>query len=247
MILSMTLPENGAAALLKVLRQEPAFWKLPVLATIPNGEMAESLPLVMETDDFLCKCHPMFDLSRRVQRLIDIASFRQRESHLQDEANRDPLTALLNRRGPHAAVSSLRKEDMPLAVCLFDLDDLKKVNDTYGHDMGDRMLRTFADLLHSRTRSGDVHCRYGGDEFILVLRRIVSPEAAVAKSSEIRRAFHDFLTLEALPVACSVGIALCQEDEQVSAELIERADRAPYRAKRESKGGCCLWSAETDD
>ena len=83
-ILSVALPENGAAGLLKALRQEPMLWRLPVLATIPNGEMAEKLPLVRETDDFLCKCHPMFDLSRRVKRLIDIASCRRREIALQD-------------------------------------------------------------------------------------------------------------------------------------------------------------------
>ena len=244
LILSMTLPENGADGLMKVLRQEPAFWALPVLATIPTGEMVEKLPLVMETDDFLCKCHPMFDLNRRVQRLIDFASLRRRETILQDEANRDPLTALLNRRGLQTAVSSLRKEDMPLAICLFDLDDLKKVNDTYGHEMGDRMLRGFADLLSKKTRSGDIPCRYGGDEFVLLLRRMVSPEAAITKATAICEAFHDFWEAEAFPAACSVGIAMCGEDELFSDELIEQADRALYRAKRENKGGCCLWNGE---
>ena len=82
---------------------------------------------------------------------------------------------------------------MPIAVCLFGLDDLEKVNDTYGLEMGDRMLHTFADLLRSKTRSGDIHCRCGGDAFILVLRRMASSEAAVTKSTEICRAFHEFL------------------------------------------------------
>lgn len=109
----------------------------------------------------------------------------------------------------------------------------------YGHEMGDRMLRI-------KTRSGDIHCRYGGDEFILVLRRMVNPEAAVKKSAEICRAFHDFLAQESLPAACSGGVILCGEGDQLSAELIERADRALYRAKWENKGGCCLWSAEKD-
>ena len=145
-ILSMTLP-GDAALVMKTLNQEPAFWKIPVLATIPSGECMEELPLALEADDFLCKCHPIFDLNRRTQRLVELASLRRRESVLENEANRDPLTGLLNRRGLQNAVSSLRKEDMPLAVCLLDLDDLKKVNDAYGHDIGDRMLRAFADLL----------------------------------------------------------------------------------------------------
>ena len=72
LILSMTLPENGAAAILKMLRQEPAYWQIPVLATVLSGERMDEWPLAMETDDFLCKCHPMFDLHRRVQRLLPV-------------------------------------------------------------------------------------------------------------------------------------------------------------------------------
>ena len=181
----MTLPGDGAASVLKALRQEPALWQIPVLATIPSGDKMEELPLALETDDFLCKCHPLFDLHRRVQRLVDIASFRRRESILQDEANRDPLTGLLNRRGLQAAMASLSEGDLPLAVCLFDLDDLKKVNDTHGHDAGDRMLRAFADLLRRQTRAEDIHCRYGGDEFVVILKQISSLETILRKGGNI--------------------------------------------------------------
>ncbi len=243
-ILSMTLPGDGAAAVLKALRQEMIFWQIPILATIPGGEKAEELPLVLEADDFLCKCHPLFDLHRRVQRLVDIASFHRRESALQDEANRDPLTGLLNRRGLQAAMLSLRKEDLPLAVCLFDLDDLKKVNDTRGHDTGDRMLRAFADLLRRQTRSEDIQCRYGGDEFMVVLKNLDDVRIVMKKGEEICRIFRDCLAQEAIPASCSVGIALCGTDEKPSAELIEHADQALYHAKRENKGGCCLWTEE---
>ena len=133
----MTLPENGSALVLKSMRQDPVLWKIPVLAIIPNGKMLEELPLVMETDDFLCKCHPLFDLHRRVERLMEILAFQERESILQDEAARDSLTGLLNRRGLQAAVESIRREEMPLTVCRFDLDNLKDVNDCFGHNAGD--------------------------------------------------------------------------------------------------------------
>ncbi len=241
LILSMTLPENGAAAILTTLRQEPVYWKLPVLATIPSGEKMEELPQAMETDDFLCKCHPMFDLRRRVQRLVEIATAQERERALKDEANRDPLTGLLNRRGLQAAMASLRAEEMPLAVCLFDLDDLKKVNDRRGHETGDRMIRAFADLLRRHTREQDIQCRYGGDEFMVVLKRLNDAEIALKKGTDICRAFQSYLTAEQLPASCSGGVALCGANEKPSAALIERADQALYRAKRENKGGCCLW------
>ena len=242
-ILSVTLPENGAASLIKVLRQEPGLWKIPVLATIPGGEKMEELPLASETDDFLCKCHPMFDLRRRVQRLMDIAAACERESILRDEASRDHLTGLFNRRGLEMAMDSLRTEDLPLAVCLFDLDDLKAINDTYGHEMGDRMIHTFADLLCSQTREEDIRCRYGGDEFMVVLKHLKDVKTVVKKGTDICRAFHDCFTGEDIPLSCSAGIALCGKDESLSGELIEHADQALYRAKRENKGGCCLWES----
>ena len=242
-ILSMTLPGDGAASVLKALRQEPALWQIPVLATIPSGDKMEELPLALETDDFLCKCHPLFDLHRRVQRLVDIASFRRRESILQDEANRDPLTGLLNRRGLQAAMASLSEGDLPLAVCLFDLDDLKKVNDTHGHDAGDRMLRAFADLLRRQTRAEDIHCRYGGDEFVVILKQISSLETILRKGGNICQAFHGFQLPDGSRATCSGGIALCGSHEKLSEELISRADAALYQAKQEHKGTCCLWKA----
>ena len=76
--------------------------------------------------------------------------------------------------------------------------------------------------------------------------RLPDPEAAMKKGIEICEAFRTFIPPDSIPSACSGGIILCGEDESLSAELIERADRALYRAKRENKGGCCLWSAETD-
>ena len=241
LVLSMTLSENGASAVLTTLRQEPVYWKLPVLATVPGGEKMEELPLAMETDDFLCKCHPMFDLHRRVQRLVEIATAHERERALKDEANRDPLTGLLNRRGLQEAMNSLRAEELPLAVCLFDLDDPKKANDGRGHETGDKMIRAFADLLRRHTQEQDILCRYGGDEFMVVLKRLNDAEAALKKGTDICREFQSYLTAEQLPASCFGGIALCRANEKPSTALIERADRAMYRAKRENTGGCCLW------
>ena len=237
MLLSMTLPRDGAAVVLKALRQKSEFWQIPVLSTIPCGEMLEQLPLARETEDFICKCHPQQDLRRRVARLVDMAAFRKRESSLREEANQDYLTGLLNRRGLQAAMDSLRKENLPMAVCLFDLDEMKTVNDTLGHTAGDRMLRSFAALLRRQTRSGDILCRYGGDEFLMILKGMNGEEAAGKRGEQICRLFR-----EQFQGACSCGIAMCTADEEPLPKLIERADQALYRAKRENKGGCCLWT-----
>lgn len=232
-ILSMTLHENGAASLLKDMRQNPMLWRIPVLATIPGGGKINVTPLAMETDDFLCKCHPQCDLKKRVERLMGIVASHEREMILQDEASRDYVTGLFNRRGLQAALDSLRKEDLPLAICLFDLDDFKTVNDTCGHDEGDRMIQSFADLLRRNTRSKDILCRYGGDEFLILLKHMNDELAAIKKAETICREFHS---------SCSVGIAMCSAEEKNISRLIQCADQALYRVKRENKGGCCLWN-----
>lgn len=240
-ILSMTLPGNGAGRVLKILRQDMALWRIPVVASIPGEETVGAFPAAMETDDFLCKCHPMFDLRRRVDRLMDVVQAHKRERELRDEASRDYLTGLLNRRGLQTAMDSLRKEDLPLAVYLFDLDNLKQTNDTCGHDMGDQMIQCFAALLRRQTRSGDILCRYGGDEFVVILRHLGHSTDAMNKGQKICEAFHQSFGPGRVVPTCSVGIALCGVDERPSMGLIERADQAMYRAKRDNKGGCCLW------
>ena len=245
-VLSMTLPGGGSDRLMRQLRQDMALWRIPVLASIPSGESLKAMPGAMEADDFLCKCHPVFDLHRRVDHMMEMVRSRQREQALQDEASRDYLTGLLNRRGLQSAMDGLRKEDLPLAVYLFDLDNLKQANDTCGHDMGDQMIQCFALMLRRQTRTGDILCRYGGDEFVVILKHLGQGEDAVKKGNEICEAFRKSLGVGFMAPASSVGVALCGPDERPSMNLIEKADRAMYRAKRENKGSCCLWDG-TDE
>ena len=240
-ILSMALSDNGADSVVKFMHRESDLWNIPILGTIPSGAVMDKFPSVSEADDFLCKGHPMIDLRRRVRRLLDIRTLRKREFDLQNEAYKDYLTKLLNRRGFKAATDSLRAEDFPLAVCLFDLDDLKKINDTYGHDTGDRMLQALAEHLSRHTRTTDIRCRYGGDEFAVIIKRIKDGQTALKKGLEICRALREYVSEDNLSVFCSGGIALCDSVEESLNEVIERADKALYRAKRESKGNCCLW------
>ena len=241
MILSATLPEEGAFRLLKAMRQDPVLWRIPVLTTVPQGRDVERLCTELDTDDFLCKHHPLSDLRRRVRYLLSMAAHQEQEQKLKDEACRDYLTGLLNRRGFYAALDALRQEDLPVAVYLFDLDDLKKVNDQYSHEAGDEMLRFFSELLRRQTRKEDILCRYGGDEFAVVLRRISSLPTILRKGEEICREFHEFLLPNGFHAACSGGITFCGADERPSAKLLEQADAALYQAKRQHKGSCCLW------
>ena len=239
-LLSMMLPGDGATAFLREMRRDSAYWQIPVLALIPQCDVEREYPQALEMDDFLCKCHPMFDLRRRVVRLIDMESVYARERALRDEANRDYLTGLYNRRGLQTAVNTLRVAGIPAMLCLFDLDNLKCVNDSLGHDTGDRMIKAFAKLLCRMTRAEDIQCRYGGDEFIVILKGMEDRHSAMQKCGEICSAFRESMLEEGIDGSCSCGVAACGANEEL-VKWIERADRALYRAKRENKGSCCLW------
>ena len=240
-ILSMTLPESGAVALLRTARQNPVLWRIPVLVTLPQDESLEEQALELDADDFIRKPHTRRGLRKRLTQLLGLTAHQQREQVLQDEACRDYLTGLLNRRGFHTALNVLRQEDLTLAVYLFDLDDLKRINDTHGHEAGDSMLCAFSEQLRKYTRDGDILCRYGGDEFVVILKHIYSVETIRKKGQSICEGFSACALPDGARASCSCGIALCGDDEKPSARLIERADQALYRAKRENKGGCCLW------
>ena len=138
------------------------------------------------------------------------------------------------------AINSMKKEKTPLAVYLFDLDHLKQVNDTYGHLEGDRIIQQFGAFLQSHTRENDVLARYGGDEFIVVMKQIKSEQDMLKKGREICRTFQDNCFVKGIPASCTAGIAIWNAGDSME-EIIDGADQALYRAKSGYKGDCCLW------
>ena len=239
-ILSMTLPEQGAAQILQTVRQNSKLWRVPVLATLPQDPTLEAQALALDADDFIGKPHTRRGLQKRISQLMSLAEHYAREKMLQDEACCDYLTGLLNRRGLQAAIDTLRQEDLPLALFLFDLDNLKKVNDQFGHEKGDELLIAFGKLLRSKTREGDILCRYGGDEFVVILRRLEDREAVLRKSMEICSSIQECHIVDGFCASCSGGAVVCGSGERPSAELIRKADRALYGVKQVHKGTCYL-------
>ena len=211
-----------------------------ILISTPCEERGKEFELAIGSDDFLCKCHPLTDLRRRVDRIIKMEDLQTKKVVLQDEACRDPLTGLFNRRGLELSLASMNSSDLPLAVCMFDLDDLKGINDAFGHKAGDLVIRAFSELLVRETRNDDILCRYGGDEFIVILKNISDAKVIEKKGDGICVKFHESLDEEPFPVFCSGGIVICDSLETRVDDLIDRADHTMYRAKRENKGRCCL-------
>lgn len=103
------------------------------------------------------------------------------------------------------------------------------------------MIQSFAEVIGHQTRLGDIKCRYGGDEFVVIFKHMGEVTDAKKRGDAICRAFHECARREGFTAACSGGITICEPGEKPSTELIARADEALYHAKRENKGGCCLW------
>ena len=239
-ILSMTLDGPDNFSVLEVLLREKSVWNIPVIATGPGDTQLEERVLDAGVDDFAGKPHTQKSLWNRALRAMGITASRERERTLQNEAYRDFLTGLLNRRGLEASVEALHKEDCPLAVYLFDLDNLKYINDSFGHGEGDRMLMKFGEIIRSHTRGTDILSRFGGDEFVVVMKQMRSEEMALKKGEEICRAVRESGWREGLVPACSAGIVIGNEEDGLN-EMVKRADEALYSAKTANKGGCCLW------
>jgi diguanylate cyclase (GGDEF)-like protein/PAS domain S-box-containing protein len=157
----------------------------------------------------------------------DISQRKEMEARLEEASVRDPLTGCYNRRYLDRKRGELEAPDALWVCLLFDLTDFKTINDTYGHDEGDRVLQAFAHFLSRHHRSEDVLVRLGGDEFALFIRA-TSDEDGRAVSQRVIAA-----ASASSPAAFSLGTALRRPGERVTG-LLTRADQVLYASKGRS-------------
>ncbi len=157
-------------------------------------------------------------------------------------ATRDPMTGCLNRRAFTESYEHMfqgaRTTAMPLSCVVLDIDFFKKVNDTHGHSVGDRVIQEVANKLHASARPSDLVCRYGGEEFCVVLPGLNEQEARqVAERIRVRIEVEAGAGIREVPgmrVTVSIGVAGLKDAVATPLELIDRADQALYASK---KGG----------
>jgi len=239
-LLSLTLPPCGGFQVLTELQRERAVWNVPVITTASSLLGLEERALESGADDFISKPCSHNIIQRRIRRAMGYTAMCERERRFEDEAYQDYLTGLLNRRGMYAAMKQLGTKDAPAAVYLFDMDNMKQINDSMGHTAGDELLKGFAKRLRSHTRDTDILARFGGDEFVAVLKHIGTEENAVKKGNEICGAIEQECCGTLIPVYCSAGVSLWHGDASMDLTL-QRADQALYDAKGAEKNTCRLW------
>ena len=166
------------------------------------------------------------------RRMADIEMLQE---SLRDQAVRDPLTGLFNRRylleTLQREIAQCRRDEAPLSVVLFDVDHFKAVNDSLGHEAGDQILVAVGAYLLSEVRESDVACRYGGEEFVVVLAD-TPLDVAVRRAEDWRVAMHRIEPVaEGRPTTISIGVASAPEHGSTADEVIRAADEAMYLAK----------------
>lgn len=173
--------------------------------------------------------------------LARIRRHRQDQRWLVHRATHDHLTGLANRwlleDKIGDAVARARRSGTPGALILIDLDGFKAINDRFGHDVGDLVLKTTADRLRGTLRECDTLARYGGDEFVALLDGVASKRAVDAVASKIHGQVADPIALPhgTISVTCSVGAALFPIQGEDLESLVRRADRIMYQRKRVSR------------
>src|SRR4051812_14420208 len=219
----------------------------PILVLVSEGEnrkLAQALD--MGVNDYLMRPVDRNELMARVKTQLRKKRYADKLRHNMqlslEMAITDQLTGLHNRRYMERHLDTLMKnasEAKPISFLIMDIDYFKAVNDTYGHDAGDEVLRDFASRIGANVRGIDLACRYGGEEFVVVM-----PDTDAGFAYTVAERLRQSVELTPFPISraphkinvtASIGIASSNGNGDDSDKLLHRADQALYRAKREGR------------
>ena len=203
------------------------------------------------SDDRWLKVEERFSQSGHIVGVrTDVSDLKRAERKIKIQAGTDPLTGLANRRvlleRLDRALEARRERERSAALLLLDLDGFKLVNDTLGHDAGDKLLIEVARRLEGAVRKSDLVARLGGDEFAVLVHGVGSVSQLERVARRILSAFQQPMRIERKwqEIACSVGAALFPVRGRNSANIFKHADLALYRAKREKGSACRVFEPE---
>ncbi len=231
------------SALATPVLREGALWAVLVFVS-PQAHAfdRQTSELCRRVAELLGRGLDELDTKRRLNEIQQEESYRARHDLLTGLPNRFALTQYLPQ-----ALAAARRDGSVLAVGLIDLDDFKPVNDTWGHDAGDRLLGELGRRLRAAIRKFDVLVRLGGDEFVVVIEQI-DPERVLEQLGDVLRRLHDAVQrpLDIAPdcqarVGMSMGLALYPLDADDPDSLLREADAAMYRAKLHKQDRARWW------
>ena len=248
LIVSLSLEHADGLRLCSQVRSLDRTRHLPIMIIIEPGEDSRLLrALDMGVNDYIVRPVDPNELLARVRTQVKRKRFtdhlRTRLEETVEMAILDPLTALHNRRYMTSHLKTLFEESSqrgkPISVLLLDIDHFKTVNDSYGHDAGDAVLREFAARVRRNIRGIDLACRLGGEEFVVVM-----PDTDLAKAALVGERLRQCIAtapfpanerIGAIAVTASVGVAALEFPDDTPELILKRADQALYCAKRDGR------------
>ncbi len=259
-LLDVMMPEMNGHEVCRQLKSDARTQAVPVLFLSALSSTADKLQAFNAGGaDYITKPFQAPEVLARVQTQVaryraetelrrvnerlhaQLAEIQALQAQLREQAIRDALTGLFNRRYLQETlereVLRAKREATPIGLVMLDIDHFKKLNDTYGHKAGDVMLQTLGELLRTQTRGSDVACRYGGEEFVVVLPG-ASIEVAQQRAEQWRQSFeavHVPYDSHDLRATIALGVAAFPKHGATSDEVLRVADAALYLAKAEGR------------
>jgi diguanylate cyclase (GGDEF)-like protein len=203
---------------------------------------------ISRIDDKTRESQKRLGVAAASQIAVSLTNLRLRET-LREQSIRDPLTGLFNRRFMQESLNKelqrAKRKNRLLSLLFLDLDHFKRFNDVFGHDAGDSVLQSMADIFRMHFRSEDIICRYGGEEFAVILPES-SVHDAVKRAEALRLATKDLKLVHRGvlldPVTLSIGIAGFPENGENAQDLLDGADKSLYESKANGRDRVTLAS-----
>jgi len=219
-------------------------------AKLPWVDTIESIIRIMKTGNLQTKIYEERDtevgiVARFFNYLLEILHNKQIELKnsnilLRSKAQTDPLTSLLNRRGLMESIDTKSPFNQQISVIIIDIDKFKSINDTFGHSVGDSVLKELALLIKKILREGDVVARWGGEEFIVIIKTLdITLAEHLAEKIRMQVEEHRFATVNR--ITCSFGVSSPKNNGVDFDTLFEHADKALYQAKELGRNRVCSW------
>lgn len=248
-LLDINMPGMSGFDVITSLKNKPATYDIPIIFLSGNEAAEQKIRgFDLGAVDYVTKPFEPTELRARVSNAL---RSHEMMNMLTEQAQIDGLTGLHNRRyfdeRLEQELAEAKRYGHPLSLVITDVDHFKKINDEFGHPKGDQVLRALADTLETESRKGDIACRYGGEEFALILT-----QTAGSKAYEVVTRLHqhicnlpEFEQLVKRQVTVSMGLAWTLPDEPCAApHLDEMADKALYQAKRTGRAKVCTHEKE---
>lgn len=236
-LLDIMMPDMNGYEVCEILKANPKTKDIPIIfITAKTDENSIEKAYDVGGIDYVTKPFKPKELLARVKTQLHVQNL---QNELRVLASTDPMTKLYNRRyftkvSAHA-LDLAKKDNQNLSIIILDIDKFKNINDTYGHQVGDNVIILLAQKLMEYQRKSDIVCRYGGEEFVILLPNTSQDEAKVV-AEKIRADIASFtiklLNTKSLKITISSGVSQIDIENEVNIELaLKRADDALYKAK----------------